>query len=291
MALLLVVSVPAFAQVSARSLMIRYNLNGHLIAPVSINDKGPFAFIVDTAASRTIITSDLAATLSLEPLDNHLGQLASAGGASTTDVFRLGVLKLARQEWTIGPVLVLPENAGQTGFSGVLGLDVLAGQPLLFNFKAMRLSLLGRTQARFLRRQRGWHKIIARRNFAGFLVVKLQVNGRTVKAIIDTGARRTIGNARLGALLDDLSPASIMARDQIITGVTLPRVPARTGQARGVNLQGLRWYNTEILVSDLAIFDTLGFGDQPALILGMDFLQSTSSIMVDFSRERLWIKP
>jgi predicted aspartyl protease len=279
------------AQAEDTVLALQQTAQGHLIAPVTINNKGPFSFIVDTAASRTVISSGLATTLSLARLQSHQGMLAAAGGATPTDVYRLGTLRLGEKTWEIGPVLILPDTTMQDDFFGILGLDVLAAQPVLFDFKTRTVTLADKTTARKIRKKYGWYKIIAKRNFAGFLVVNMKIRGKRVKAIIDSGARRSIGNVKLGNLLENLSPASILAREQIVTGVALPQVPARTGIARSVNMQTLKWDNAQILVADLAVFETLGLDDQPALIVGLDFLQSTSAVMLDFSRERLWIKP
>jgi len=273
------------------SVALSYSADGHLIVPVYVNEAGPFAFILDSAASRTIISDRLASELTLPLLPNRVGRLVGASGETETEVFRVDALRLAGRQWTLAAALALPPSSVEQGYAGILGLDVLSSQALLFDFDARQLILLSDAKAQKIRRDRSWHKISARRNFAGFLSVNLRINGRRVRAIIDSGARRSIGNEKLGALLENLSPASVMVREQIITGVALPQVPARTGLARAVKLQSLRWDEAEILVADLAVFEALGLVDQPAMILGLDFLQSTSAVVFDFSRQRLWIKP
>ncbi|PHS29118.1 MAG: hypothetical protein COA85_01980 [Robiginitomaculum sp.] len=283
-------AVPVASEQQA-SVALSYSVDGHLIVPVYVNEVGPFAFILDSAASRTIISDRLASELKLPLLTNRIGRLVGASGETETEVFRVETLRLAGRQWTLAAALALPPSSVRQGYAGILGLDVLSSQALLFDFDAQQLELLSDAKAQRIRRDRSWHKIWARRNFAGFLSVNLRINGRRVRAIVDSGARRSIGNEKLGALLENLSPASIMVRQQIITGVALSQVPARTGLARTVKLQSLRWDEAEILVADLAVFEALGLINQPAMILGLDFLQSTSSVMFDFSRQRLWIKP
>ncbi len=275
------------------SISLRHTPDGHLITSVHINGEGPFDFIVDTAASRTVISTDLAQQLSLPLLYDRTGRIMVASGIAETDVYQLDSLQFAGREWELGPALALPlpEIEKQQGYVGVLGLDVLASRIVLFDFDAQKLSLLTDAKARVQRRNPDWHTIKTRQNFAGFLSVNLRINKKTVRAIIDTGARRSIGNVKLGALLENLSPASIMTREQVVAGLVLSQVPARTGLARTVKLQSLRWHDAEILVTDLAVFQTLGLSERPALILGLDFLESTSEVMFDFSRERIWIKP
>ncbi len=280
---------PALAEDIA--IPLRRSPGGHLVVPVEVNGQGPYAFVVDTAASRTVISQALASALSLPPMQDRIGKLAGAGGVSLTAVFQLGSLRFAGHDWELGPALAMPENGAPPDFAGVLGLDILARQVLLFDFSAHTLHLLGPDEAKAMRHGGGWVKILARRNFAGFLVVTARVGGKRVKAVIDTGARRSIGNTDFGALLDNLSPASTMAPSQIVTGVNLPVIPARTGLARKIAIRRLRWHDAQILVSDLAVFKTLGLDKGPALILGLDFFQNTAAVMIDFSRQRLWIRP
>jgi len=281
--------LPAMAQEEV--IPLRRSPGGHLVAPVEINGQGPYAFVVDTAASRTVISQALASALKLPLMEDRVGKLAGAGGATLTAVFQLGPVRFAGHDWEMGPALALPEDGAVPDFAGILGLDILAQRILLFDFSAHSLNLLAPEQARAERRRGHWYKILARRNFAGFLVVNVRIGGKRVKAVIDTGARRSIGNVRLGALLEDLSPASTMAPSQIVTGVNLPKIPARTGFARTIEMRRLRWNDAHVLVSDLAVFKILGLNDRPALILGLDFFQNTSAVMIDFSRQRLWVKP
>ena len=269
----------------------QFTPDGHMIAPVYINGTGPHDFILDSAASRTVISTPLATKLNLPIMTDRVGRLMAAGGALDTDVYRLDSLLFGGQEWHLGPVLALPEVTSKQGYAGILGLDVLSSQVLYFDFKAQKVALISSRDAKRLRRAHKWHKIIAQQNFAGFLSVRMKIKGNPVIAIVDSGARRSVGNAKLGALLENLSPASIMVREQIITGVAMPQVPARLGRARVVDLQSLRWNEADLLVADLAVFDALNLNGQPALILGLDFLQSTSALMLDFSRQRIWIKP
>ncbi len=282
--------VPMVQAQEARA-SLQMSKDGHLLTPVYINNAGPFLFIVDTAASRTVISEGLAKALSLPLMENREGRLVAASGEATTRVYHMKTLGFAGQAWPLGPVLAIPDITAKHGYYGILGLDVLASQVLLLNFETGTLVLMSSKDARQRRRTGTWHKIRGDRNFAGFLSVNMRLGRNKIKAIIDSGARRSIGNGQFGLKLENLSPASIMAQEQIITGVTLPHIAARTGTVSSINLQRLRWTDAEILVADLAVFDVLGLTGQPSLILGLDFLLSTSAIMFDFAGQRLWVKP
>jgi predicted aspartyl protease len=63
-----------------------------ILAPVTVNGQGPFQFVLDTAAGRTVLSPDLVEHLRI-PLDNQAA-VAGAGGrlnASRADVQSLGL--------------------------------------------------------------------------------------------------------------------------------------------------------------------------------------------------------
>src|SRR5678815_1729892 len=53
---------------------------GRVVAPVSINNQGPFRFIVDTGANRSVVSRDLADRLGLVPEGS--GEVHSVHGVS-----------------------------------------------------------------------------------------------------------------------------------------------------------------------------------------------------------------
>src|SRR3954471_15143767 len=65
---------------------------------VRINGKGPFPFIVDTGASRTVVESSLAEELSL----------ASAGAGNTITQLEIGDLSVRDVAVVVGPLLSIP---------------------------------------------------------------------------------------------------------------------------------------------------------------------------------------
>ncbi len=283
--------VPTLVMAKAGSIALTKNHSGHYLAQVMINGQGPFDFVVDTAASRTVISPALAAQLALPVIPDHMGRIWAAGGAMNALIFQIDSLGLGGAIWDLGTVPALPGSSEHRGYSGILGLDVLASQSLMLNFETRELSFIDRKNAAKLRRNRDWHQFRAQRNFAGFLSVILRIDGHRVKAIIDSGARQSIGNSLLGPYLDDLGAFDIINPDQFITGLGLPKLPAQIGIASPAKLRKLRWEDAPILVADLDVFNTLQLADEPALILGLDFLQGTSAVVLDFANEKLWVKP
>jgi hypothetical protein len=95
------------------------------IAPVTINGKGPYDFIVDTGASISLIDKGLAQRLGLP----HTGGRQPVSGVGGTqeivfvDVSRWKVGQLTLPRTSIGSG-TLPTVRGESGFQGLLGSDI-----------------------------------------------------------------------------------------------------------------------------------------------------------------------
>jgi predicted aspartyl protease len=103
-----------------------------MVVSVSINDRGPFDFLIDTGTNTTLIDPQLAAELKLQPRDT----LKLASLASATDVprfylqtFRVGPASVSNQE---ALAIALPQlTALDHKIRGVLGTNFL----LQFSFR------------------------------------------------------------------------------------------------------------------------------------------------------------
>jgi len=103
-----------------------------MVVSVSVNDRGPFDFLVDTGTNTTLIDPQLATELGLQPKDT----LKLASLASATDVpryyfqtFRVGPASVSNQEALAVPLPQL--TALDRKIRGVLGMNFL----LQFSFR------------------------------------------------------------------------------------------------------------------------------------------------------------
>lgn len=103
-----------------------------MVVSVSINDRGPFDFLIDTGTNTTLIDPQLATELALQPKD----RLTLASLASATDVpryyfqtFRVGPASVSNQEALAVPLPQL--TALDHKIRGVLGMNFL----LQFSFR------------------------------------------------------------------------------------------------------------------------------------------------------------
>jgi predicted aspartyl protease len=117
---------------TTNTLRVRIIAGYLMVVSVSINDRGPFDFLIDTGTNTTLIDPELAAELKLQSRDT----LKLASLASATDVpryyfqtFRVGPASVSNQE---ALAIALPQlSALDHRIRGVLGMNFL----LQFSFR------------------------------------------------------------------------------------------------------------------------------------------------------------
>jgi predicted aspartyl protease len=118
-------------------------IGGYLmVVGVSINNRGPFDFLVDTGTNTTLIDPELAKELGLTPKDNlQLASLASATNVSRyyLQTFRVGPASVSNQEALAVPLPQL--TALDHKIRGVLGMNFLLHFSFRLNYDRRTLEL------------------------------------------------------------------------------------------------------------------------------------------------------
>lgn len=142
-------ALPATPDLPATTTLPVRTLRGYLmIVSVSVNDRGPFDFLVDTGTNTTLIDLELAAELGLKPKDSL--QLASL--ASVTNVpryyfqtFRVGPASISNLEALAVPLTQL--NALDRDIRGILGMNFLLHFSFRLDFEHSALELYSSPEA------------------------------------------------------------------------------------------------------------------------------------------------
>lgn len=284
---------PAWAQ-EGPALATGEQQRGLLTTPVRINDGGPYAFAIDTAANASVIARDLAEGLGLaEAGEVTMHTVVGGERASTVRANRLrtGALDVRR------PRLVVASRANLDGVDGLLGTDLLSGLRLVLNFR-------GRTRINVTRPRRGGERgpdglqLDARattpgeQRFNGLLLIDAMAGSTAAKVIVDTGARTTIINPAL-ALQAGARPLVLP------DGSTLTRVVSPSGQGAVVEamllpelrLGGVQLSRIPVLVGDIHTFGLWNLSETPAMLLGVDLLGLFETVVIDLKRGEVRLDP
>jgi len=275
------VCAPAFA-VEGDGIVATDSVRGRLFVEASIAGRGPFRFLVDTGADRTLIAQEVAAALGLRAGAPVIVEgIARSVNAGTVGVERL----------TLGPlsfpsldVPVLPR--AMIGADGYLGLDVMDRHRVEFDFKGGTVALLEPRPPIFGEQPHPDETIIRTQGASGHLrAVDCRVDGVLARAFLDSGAELSVGNPPLYAELASRG-AVYAAREPVeLTGVTGGTVSGRVVDVGRIGLPGVDFGSTSLVIADLQIFDLWGLAGKPALFIGMDALRRFAKVTIDYGRK------
>lgn len=250
-----------------------------MTVPVNIADAGPWPFIIDTGAQRTVISRELANVLKLERgRDVMLTAITGRSQVRTAVIpnLRVSVLGGAKIE---APALA----ARHLGATGMLGIDSLQGHKVTINFDNDTM-----TVQRAERRGRGARAhpdevVVTARSYLGQLVVtNAYYNGRPIRVVLDTGSPVSIGNEPLRKLV-----ARQSTRPLEVTSVTGETLSIGYTQLNSVKFGSLEIQNLPIAFSIAAPFKQFKLDKRPALLLGMDALKLFRRVEIDFVNREL----
>jgi predicted aspartyl protease len=256
----------------------------HLTIDATINGKGPFHFVVDTGADRSVIAEDVASLLGLL----HERQVLVEGvvrtiTAQTVHLDNLSFGPVSRDNLNVP---VLPR--GLLGADGYLGLDAVDGYRVTLDFKNRALEITQPRHAQLL----NWNPpnealvpVVGR--FGHLRSLKCRADGVRTTAFIDTGAEVSVGNAKLLEALMDISPTYLRPETVPLTGITGGVVRGNLTTVNKIHLNSLVFDGCNIIIADLQIFELWGLSDTPALLIGMNFLRQFSRVSIDYGRKEL----
>lgn len=257
---------------------------GRIWAPVYINGMGPFRLVLDTGATTSGVTADVAQTLGI-PLDQS-PPVRLRGVTGTTTVPTIQVNSLTIGELILGSkrLPIVPDALG--GAEGVLGTEGLGDKRIHIDFLHDSITI---TRSDRQRAPNGYQTIPITFARGRLLVIEAFMGTTRVKAIIDTGGQATIGNlAMRDAVLRH------QARDQpsvdTIVGVTTDEQGGEGYKTPSITLGNIQIRSSRITFADLHIFQMWDMTQQPALLIGMDALGLLDTLIIDYRRAELQVK-
>lgn len=251
---------------------------------VMVGGKGPFAFLVDTGAERTVIARELAERLGLA--EGAKLRLATIGGSTTVPSYRVAALQMAKLH--LASVEAPAFFGRHLGAAGLIGVDMLEERRILIDFRKETMQILEtRRRAQPIIRDDD-AIVVTARNSAGRLILSdARLNGKRIDVIVDTGAQTSVGNMALQKLVASTRANRYPFTSTILDAVTGEAVPATQTAIKRIVINGMDVNNLPISFADGQAFRALGLNDRPALLLGMDSLSLFDRVEIDFPNKRV----
>lgn len=255
-----------------------------MTVPVTIGTSGPFSFLVDTGAERTVISRELASRLALT--EGEALRLATISGPATAPSYK--VASLAMTDLTLAPFDAPALYGSHIGAAGLLGVDMLQGRRVLIDFRKeeMRISESRRKARPIIRDDDAI--VVTARSLGGRLILSdARIDGRRVDVIVDTGAQTSIGNLAMQRLVRERRQNRFAFEPTDLTGVNGNSVAAEKTVLRRIVVEGIDINDLSVSFADSHAFRVLGLSERPAMLLGMDALQLFDRIEVDYANRRI----
>lgn len=274
-------TVPTLDQAAAETLGLEADNSARMTVPVSIDGNGPYGFIVDTGAERTVIARELAQRLELDAGSTAI--LYSMTEASRIQTVVIPALDVGRR--TISDIHAPALSRVNIGADGLLGVDSLQEQRVEFDFvnNEMTISPSRRNEPR-------WPSdtivVTARNRYGHLMLVDASFDGTPIYVIVDTGSQVTVGNNALRERLQARRRLGALHPIRLIS-VTGGVLDAQYGVARRVRIGGADIRNLPVAFAEVEPFRQLDLQDHPAILLGMDALQLFDRASLDFPNRRV----
>ena len=250
-----------------------------LTVPVMLNGQGPFAFMVDTGAERSVISQTLAEKLAL-PVGPSIMVHGVAGDVTVTSALLARIDVGARTlSDKVLPVLMRQD----LGADGVLGIDALQGQRIFLDFFHNQIVVEAG-------RPRGTDPddivISARPRYGQLVLVDSSFRREPILVVVDTGAEVSIGNLAMRRMIESARRADPTQHTNI-ESVTGQNTTGDWGLASHLKVGEMTINNLPVVYSDLNNFRIWKLDDQPAMLLGMDLLRTFDTVQIDFARREV----
>lgn len=254
--------------------------NSRLSVEVKVNGSGPFRFLVDSGADRSVIGAALATRLALATGGTvTLQSVAGASRIGTVMVDRLDV-GTSQIHGILAPAL--PEQF--LGSQGILGIDALAEQRLMMDFDRKTITLQDPSHRAPI--DPGEIVVTARLRHGQLILTQAGIPEGRVLAIIDTGAQITMGNSALLARVFRGRKPPVPQPITLIS-VTGQEVTANLIVLPLLRIGSLTLENLPIAFADVPPFALFGVAAEPALLLGTDALEAFKRVSLDFRQRKV----
>ncbi len=250
---------------------------------VHLAGKGPYRFLVDTGADRTAISTELARHLKLAP--GGRASVHSVTGVKSVQTAQVPSLQLTQKELRVANAPLL--NSSDMGADGILGIDSLRSQRVLFDFKSDTMSIVPSSRRELVDKD---EIVVRARERNGRLILsRAMAEGEELSLVLDTGSELTVGNSALRRRLLRSGGRSVVERmgHVQLRSVTGDKIVGEYIVLRELKIGGAKLNNLAVVFADAHTFKQLKLDKKPAVLLGMNALRAFDKVSIDFANRKL----
>lgn len=257
--------------------------DARLTVPVAVGSKGPFNFIIDTGAERTVVSSQLAGQLQLAPgAPVTVTSMTERSVVDTVIVPELSIESIGIRHTIVAPAF----DQRNLGAAGLLGIDTLASHQVTINFETNVMTVRP-SEARRKATPSSSDEIVvtAKSKFGQLIVTDAYYGGTRIQVVLDTGSSVSLGNEAFRRLVGKRMKGKTRLIE--LTSVTGGKLNVDYALVPGVKIGDVSFDTLPVAFHDVAPFHRFGLTKRPALLLGMDAMRSFRRVEIDFPNRQV----
>ncbi|MCD2324562.1 aspartyl protease family protein [Sphingomonas sp. IC-56] len=273
----------AIAEPSPEAMLLALEqADARLTVPVAIGSRGPYKFIIDTGAERSVVSRELAQVLRLAPgKPVSLTSMTGTGRVETVIVPDLAIRTIGKPHRVVAPALF----ARHLGAAGLLGIDTLKDHQVSIDFEKLEMAVQPSSKRNKRARRSPDEIVVTAKSLFGQLIVTDAFYGSTrIRVVLDTGSAVTMGNS---ALRKRIGRRAAQAEPVELTSVTGETTVAAYTTIPDVTVGRVQFGELPVAFADVEPFRRFGLSEHPALLLGMDALRSFRRVDIDFPNRQV----
>jgi len=166
------------------------------VVEVSLNDKGPFKFIVDTASSVTVVGREAAKALGIHESSNSAISGCCSSKMLAVGSMQIGGIHKGKVPIALGNLSRLSEEIGSR-LDGIIGSPFLKDYQVIIDYPRREIAFEDPGQE---------HRLPTKFSLvsnANFIVVETELNEKgPFNFLVDTGATKTVVTKQIGQIFD-----------------------------------------------------------------------------------------
>ncbi|WP_029623200.1 retroviral-like aspartic protease family protein [Sphingomonas elodea] len=256
--------------------------SARLTVPVAILRQGPYNFIIDTGAERTVVSRELAGRLGLAAgTEVTVTSMTGRSRVGTVIVPDLAIESIGRSHQIVAPAF----EARNIGAAGLLGIDTLRDHQVTIDFDTGTMAVRPSVKRKRNHKHAPDEIVVSAKDQFGQLIVTDAYYANTrVQVVLDTGSQVTMGNEALRRKVGRNVGA--------LQTIELTSVDGGTTQAQYGHVPAMRVSNVAFDVLPVAFaeaepFKRFGLTRRPAIMLGMDAMRSFRRVEIDFPNRQV----
>jgi len=268
--------LPTSAHASG-TVQMKVDEKSQMTVRVTVNKREGNA-VIDTAATYAMIDRDMLNDQNSIPLSAPV-EILGIGGRAMFPTAEIGPVTVGEFDFGKMPAAVSNVTA-DIGNRSIIPASAFKARVIDFDFLRKRIDFYDRSPEP----EDGYVTTrLKYENIDGLPFVKVKLNGKTGRALIDTGSDATYVNM---AFAINAKATLNAEKTRTLFGADNTGVKVQVFSAKRFKMGDHKTKNFDILVADPPLFAELGMSDEPVMVMGLDMLKN---FRLQIDREKQYV--